>query len=101
MTSVDFTKDNMMSCLCGGCPVQAESACVAEKSAALTSELDASSATMPAAAAVPGLYCATGVAACDDLDFTQTCSCPQCPVYAANALTQWKYCERGDASSLG
>lgn len=51
---------------------------------------------------VPRVYCATGTATCDDLDFDAQCQCPKtCAVYRENELTQWKYCQRGSASDIG
>jgi hypothetical protein len=31
---------------------------------------------------VPGVYCGSGKAACDDLDTSQMCICGTCPVWA-------------------
>jgi hypothetical protein len=101
MPIVEFTKDNAMKCLCGGCPVQTQSACVAEKSAALKAAMETGMEGMPTPDALAGLYCATGTAACDDLDFSQSCHCMSCPVYSDAGLTQWKYCERGAAAAIG
>ncbi len=101
--TVQFTKDNTMKCLCGRCPVQAESVCVADKSLALAEAMkaDGESMPMPSGADVPGVYCATGVAACNDLDVSQTCICMQCLVYGEGGLQGWKYCERGSAAEVG
>jgi hypothetical protein len=101
--TVEFTKENAMKCLCGQCPVQEESACVADKSAAMDAAMKAGDASMPmpSAADFARLYCANGKASCDDLDFTQTCICMECPVYGDNGLRGWKYCERGSAAEVG
>jgi hypothetical protein len=101
MPSVEFSKDNMMKCICGSCPVQTESACAAEKNAMIKTAMESGMESMPAEGAVPGLYCATGVAACDDLDLSKHCICPGCPVLTENGLTQNKYCERGNAETIG
>lgn len=51
---------------------------------------------------VPRVYCASGMATCDDLDFGQQCLCPKtCAVYRENQLDQWKYCQRGSATEIG
>ncbi|MHB1323795.1 MAG: DUF2769 domain-containing protein [Coriobacteriia bacterium] len=51
---------------------------------------------------VPRLYCAAGLATCDDLDFDKDCQCPKaCHVYRENDLAQWKYCMRGSAAEIG
>jgi hypothetical protein len=101
MPSVEFNKDNMMKCICGQCPVQTESACVADKNAMVMSAMESGMEGMPAEDAVPGLYCSTGIAACDDLDFSKHCICPGCPVFTENGLAQNKYCERGSAATIG
>jgi hypothetical protein len=101
MAGVEFTRDNAMKCMCGKCPVQAQSACVAEKSAKLKMAMESGMDGMPAVVDVPGLYCANGVAACTDLDFSQRCICSGCLVYKENRLGQWKYCERGSAADVG
>jgi hypothetical protein len=101
VVSVEFTKDNATKCLCGGCPVQKDSVCVAQKQAALGAAMEGETDGMPSAADLPRLYCATGVATCGDLDFAETCQCMHCPVYRENGLDQWKYCERGAAMSIG
>ena len=51
-------------------------------SAGALADVASGSGAMPAPADVARLYCATGTAACDDLDFAQQCDCPGCPVYA-------------------
>ncbi len=51
---------------------------------------------------VPRLYCAAGLATCDDLDFDLDCQCPKtCQVYRENDLAQWKYCMRGSTAEIG
>ena len=101
MASVDFTLDNATTCLCGTCPVQTDSVCVKDKNTTLGEAMAAGMADMPSPIDVAGLYCSTGVATCGDLDFTQQCQCMGCPVYVENDLGQWKYCERGNAATIG
>jgi hypothetical protein len=60
-----------------------------------------SSADPPPAADLPGLYCSSGVATCQDLDFDGICRCMGCVVYAENVLDQSKYCRRGSAAKIG
>jgi hypothetical protein len=57
--------------------------------------------TLPSAQDMPGLYCATGKAICDDLDYSQSCSCPTCGVWVDNRLDSLKYCGQGSASQIG
>jgi hypothetical protein len=128
MARVEFSQTNVMKCICTECPVQAESACATRKNTAFMTAMDAGAAGVKAgmagaatestgdAAMSPGpagtdwtptpdevatLYCASGVAGCADLDFSKVCICRQCPVFSDNALTQLKYCERGDAAAIG
>lgn len=101
MASVELTKDNALTCLCSKCPVQAESACVAEKTTSLMVAMEGEMEDMPSPADVPRVYCSTGVATCDDLDLSQICICGECPVFEENGLGQWKYCQRGSAASIG
>jgi hypothetical protein len=99
MPDVAYVQKNAARCLCYGCPVQKPSACAQEKIAAVSATLE--SADPPPAADLPGLYCSSGLATCEDLDFTGMCRCMRCDVYAENSLDQWKYCQRGPASRIG
>lgn len=101
MPSVEFSQDNLMKCICGQCPTQKESSCAAQKRTALMEAMQGGMQGMPAAADVAGMYCSTGTATCGDLDYSQNCICSGCAVFAENGLTQWKYCERGDAVAIG
>ena len=51
---------------------------------------------------MPGPYCANGVAACKDLDFSKTCICPECQIYKENNLSKAKptqyFCKDGKAT---
>jgi hypothetical protein len=101
MAAVDFNMDNMMKCICTTCPVQAQSACAMDKGAKVMGAMESGMEGLPAQGDVPGLYCSTGTASCDDLDFSGNCICAGCAVYAENGLTQYKYCERGSAATIG
>jgi len=100
MPDVPFTTHNAARCLCYGCPVQRESACASSKHAAIADVL-AGAGDLPPAPDVPGMYCSSGLATCDDLDFSGMCQCMGCAVYAENSLDSWKYCERGSAAQVG
>jgi hypothetical protein len=58
---------------------------------------------MPKLEDMPGPYCANGVAACNDFDFSKTCICPGCQVYKDFNLTKAKptnyFCKEGKATS--
>ena len=92
---VDFTMENLAKCQCMNCPVQANSAWAAKKMAAMNM------ASMPAAQDTPKVYCSTGTAACGDIDFSQSCICGTCVVWAENGLGNWKYCQNGSAELQG
>ena len=51
---------------------------------------------------MPGPYCAIGVAACKDFDYTKVCICPGCQVYTDYNLTKAKpmsiFCKNGKAT---
>lgn len=80
---VPHNLDNCNRCMCPGCNVQANSQCVEEKKASLgTVPLS----VLPSAGEMPGQYCATGTAGCEDIDIDQACSCFYCSVYEENNL---------------
>jgi hypothetical protein len=83
MAKVAFTAENMKMCICPGCPVQSASACVKEQAAVLKETLKSNPLK---ADKIPGLYCASGVATCKDIDFKKPCICNSCVVYAQNKL---------------
>ncbi len=56
----------------------------------------------PRAEDMPGPYCANGVAACNDLDFSKMCICSECQIYKDYNLTKAKptlyFCKDGKAT---
>lgn len=99
MPDVEFSRDNVMKCMCGECPVQADSSCVADKNTGLEEAMTAGLDPMPAQDQVPGLYCSAGTASCTDLNFAELCICGECAVFIDNKLGGWKYCEQGAATA--
>jgi hypothetical protein len=95
---VPFTMANAGKCICGRCPVQANSQCVKEKLGKI-SEVMTPEKFVPEA--VPGLYCSSGMASCQDLDTSQNCICPGCPVFSEYSLDRGQptdhYCKNGQA----
>ena len=106
---VPLNDDVMMKCICGKCPVQAQSACsrpkiqkMMEMMASMSQPKEGmGSAGMPMSLAessmremkpnpeeMPALYCSIGVAACKDLDNNKACICGQCQVYKDFSLMQ-------------
>jgi hypothetical protein len=103
MGEVDFNNENVMKCLCTGCPVQGTSECVKGKIQKMQEMMaeDIDIATVIGPEDVPGLYCASGEASCTDLYYHEECQCPQCPVFKENELADGKpvgyYCRDGKA----
>lgn len=95
---VPFTQENTQRCLCPQCQVQAKSSCVAEKKAGLEVALSHNPLVRED---IPGQYCGTGTATCDDINPSRPCSCFDCQVYEQYSLAQGKpncyYCMNGSA----
>ncbi|MGB9979903.1 DUF5518 domain-containing protein [Methanobacterium sp.] len=95
---IEFTRENITKCLCPQCPVQAESECAQIKMKMLQESMRGMS---PEPSEVPGVYCATGTAACSDLDPNKRCNCPNCNVFKDNKLAQGEpgehFCQKGSA----
>ena len=87
MGKVDYTEENAMKCWCSTCPVQTQSACAQQ----LLRESKGIQG-LPAPERLPGLYCATGKASCDDLETGHLCNCPACLIWGENSLTGNHYC---------
>jgi hypothetical protein len=103
---VPLNDDVMMKCMCGMCPVQAESACSRPK---LKTMMDMRASMgmkeggmpagsmsampgqmgemkMPKPEELPGPFCSIGKAACNDLDRNKACICNTCQVYKEYSL---------------
>ncbi|MBI2850782.1 MAG: DUF2769 domain-containing protein [Chloroflexi bacterium] len=95
MTAVPFTREKVNQCICPSCPVESKSQCTAALLSAPKQE-----PLKPAD--VPGLFCSSGKAACQDLDFKKDCICIACPVYMQYKLAQSKpklyFCRQGAAA---
>lgn len=94
---VDFTKANVDRCQCTNCPVQADSACATQA----RQRMQGQDVMAMSSKDVPNVYCAQGTAACGDLDFSHRCICPTCEVWNENELSNYKYCQNGDAEKIG
>lgn len=102
MQKVDFNRDSFNKCLCGACPVQRDSKCVAGKEAefAPLKEAIQRDGRMPEPPRiVPGVYCSAevGRSECTDLDGDKACLCPACPVFFNTGLTGNYYCMQAQA----
>ena len=95
---VPFTPANIGECLCPKCPVQSKSQCVSGKIATIAGALSKNPLN---AEEIPGLYCVTGNATCQDLDAEQPCICDGCAVYRdynlENGMPDGNYCADGYA----
>ena len=68
--------------MCSLCPVQADSKCVQEKLQSSKKLMESMPAGgVPDPEEVPGIYCSTGKATCEDLKFDRECICGTCEVW--------------------
>jgi Protein of unknown function (DUF2769) len=100
---VPYTVANIKKCMCSECPVQADSKCVKEKLENLKRELEgAREVDVPEPKSVPGIYCSTGKATCQDLDPRRGCICNTCDVWKEYHLQNVKpvmyFCQKGKAA---
>lgn len=88
MVEVEFTRDNIIRCLCKKCAVQVGSQCVKNKLGLmlLITQQDLDSPMMMEPDKVPGLYCATGKATCKDINTKRVCKCVECPIWNEKSL---------------
>jgi hypothetical protein len=97
-TKVPFILDNVSKCLCPGCPVQAQSKCVAGLKSGLAAALKKSPLRHEE---VPGVYCGVGKATCRDIDPKKDCLCGDCAVFRRYNLAKGKpdgyFCSAGAA----
>jgi len=95
---VPFALDTVSKCLCPGCPVQAQSKCVAGLKPGLTEALKKNPLKHEQ---IPGDYCAAGKATCTDIDTKKSCLCGNCAVFKQYNLAKGKpggyYCSAGAA----
>ncbi|NLE02424.1 MAG: DUF2769 domain-containing protein [Fibrobacter sp.] len=96
---VPFTREEAKKCICGECPVQAESQCI-KKNAEKLGDVLTTKFFQPDV--VPGLYCSSGVASCKDIDASKSCICGACQVYqdhrlASGEVTTHHFCNNGIA----
>lgn len=119
---VPLNNDVIMKCMCGMCPVQAQSACSVPKLKMMMDmkasmgmkgpEMSAGSMSampnqmgemkMPKPEELPGPFCSISKAACNDLDRNKACICNTCQVYKDFNLASGKpiehFCFNGKAT---
>ncbi len=97
-TKVPFATVNVSKCMCPKCPVQTKSSCVSGKMSKIG---DALKKTPLKPEDIPGVYCSTGKATCQDIGTMQPCICGSCAVYSGYKLTtgkpQYYFCKAGAA----
>lgn len=103
MVRVDYSRDSYNMCLCGGCPVNRSSDCVAQQEEDIVPLLERieKESEMPEPQSMPGIYCSTGKSVCDDLGVTKSCLCPACPMSLELKLDNSYYCLKGSAEEVG
>ena len=87
MAAIPFTVENATKCVCPTCPVETPSQCIKPKLSVLKEALKQ---TPLVPEAIPGLYCSSGKAACQDFNYKKACICFSCPVYVQNKLKSGK-----------
>lgn len=94
MVKIDFSVKNIKRCLCPACPVQKESECAEGKRRIMLEIAYSSESGMYFERdRVPGMYCTTGKALCEDLNFNKDCQCQNCPVYKEYGLKNRYFCK--------
>lgn len=84
---VPYARSNIEKCMCSQCPVQGDSKCAQDK---LRSSGEAMKkmpgGEIPNPEDIPGIYCSTGKATCQDLNFDRQCICGTCEVWKEYGL---------------
>jgi hypothetical protein len=102
-SKVPYTLENIKRCMCPKCPVQANSKCAMDKLDSLVKALEsAGEGNVPEPQNVPGVYCSTGKATCQDLDPNQQCICYTCEVWKeynlGDGTPSMYFCQNGKAT---
>lgn len=100
---VPYKAENINRCMCSECPVQADSDCTKEKLQKSKQEMGKMPAgKVPNPEDVPGIYCSTGKARCQDLNFERQCICGSCEVWKDYNLKDVDpnnhFCQHGKAT---
>lgn len=100
---VPYARSNINKCRCPQCPVQTDSKCVKDKLESSREEMEKIPVgEVPNAEDVPGIYCSTGKATCQDLNSNKQCICNTCDVWKEynleeGTLSQY-FCQNGRAT---
>lgn len=97
-SKIAFDMENLQKCICDECGVQAKSDCAKTKMVMLQESMKGMSLEP---SDVPGLYCAGGIATCNDLDPNKMCNCSNCDLFKENNLAKGEpgdyFCQNGKA----
>jgi hypothetical protein len=102
-SKVPFTIDNFKKCMCPKCPVQTISKCSKDKLDNFANGLEnARKEDVLEPQNVPGVYCSTGKATCQDLNPKKQCICTACEVWKEYHLQKVDpvlyFCTKGKAA---
>ena len=96
---IPFSTNNVMKCICTQCPVQTSSSCITGKKKAMNASMNKEPLESED---IPGLYCSSGIATCQDIDTTKMCICMACPLWEEFNLSNGQpvgyYCRDGETS---
>jgi hypothetical protein len=79
---VPFVGENISRCKCPESPVQADSQCAQDQIKTSREAMEYMPAgDVPKPEYIPGVYCSSGKASCQDLNFDRQCICGSCEVW--------------------
>jgi hypothetical protein len=100
---VPYESENINRCRCPQCPVQADNQCVQDKNKSSKQAMEnLPEGEVPDPEDVPGVYCSTGKATCQNLHVDRQCICGSCEVWKEYNLTNANpnnhFCQHGRAT---
>lgn len=100
---VPYESENINRCRCPQCPVQANNQCVQDKNKSSKQAMEnLPEGEVPDPEDVPGVYCSTGKATCQNLHVDRQCICGSCEVWKEYNLTNANpnnhFCQHGRAT---
>lgn len=100
---VPYESENINRCRCPQCPVQTNNQCVQNKNKSSKQAMEnLPEGEVPDPEDVPGVYCSTGKATCQNLHVDRQCICGSCEVWKEYNLTNANpnnhFCQHGRAT---
>ncbi|MCO5384059.1 MAG: DUF2769 domain-containing protein [Methanosarcina barkeri] len=100
---VPYARANIEKCMCSQCPVQADSKCAQDKLQSSKKAMRGMPGVgVPNPEDVPGIYCSTGKATCQDLNSERQCICNSCEVWKeydlGEGMPSQYFCKNGKAT---